>query len=98
MGLTVAVNQRASVRARKMSRIGIWAVAYATLATATAQAASRVEELPNLETWGKAIAQAPLLNEGCFTAEYPDMQWKAVKCGRAHVPTPTATEAALAPA
>ena len=88
MDSTVAAGARASARTRKMFRSGVWSFACAAFVGATASAAAPLQAIPDLEAWGKAIAEAPLPDEGCFTANYPEMRWKRVKCGPPHVAVP----------
>jgi hypothetical protein len=47
-------------------------------ATGEAKPAPTPEELEN---WRQAISKVPEPTKGCFTATYPDTQWRAVACG-----------------
>ena len=38
-------------------------------------------ELKARKEWQKQIAKVPVPKKGCFTANYPDKQWKEVPCG-----------------
>jgi hypothetical protein len=92
--------ERTRVLARQKFRDAVWPFACSALfalAGAPAQAASPALAFPDLETWGKAIAQKSLPGEGCFIADYPAMMWKAVRCGRPHVPTPPPARGTLHP-
>lgn len=87
-------NSRARARAlaQRMFRssVGPFACGALALFAATAQAASPVPLVPDQQTWGRAITAAPLPGEGCFTADYPETNWKRVPCGPPHVPKPPA--------
>jgi hypothetical protein len=48
-------------------------------ASATSQRAAR--EAKARKQWQKEIAKVPVPKKGCFTANYPDKQWKEVPCG-----------------
>jgi hypothetical protein len=87
MRLTLAVRRQSRAHARQMLRCAVAGAALAFAAT-KANAASSVRIAPEVDRWGTMIAQAPLPGEGCFTADYPAMQWKSVKCGRPHMPSP----------
>jgi hypothetical protein len=48
-------------------------------ATDEARPAPTPEELEN---WRRAIAKTPEPKDGCFTATYPDAEWREIACGK----------------
>ncbi len=50
---------------------------------------TRTTVTPSRQQWGAAIARRPLPKKGCFTASYPEIEWKEVACARpSHYPNP----------
>jgi hypothetical protein len=80
------------VRAQNSARHGARTLITGILCfTASIQAASSANLIPNLSDWRENIAKVTPVGEGCFTAAYPKMQWDRITCG----PTP---KTILAPA
>lgn len=50
-----------------------------TKSSAKSQSAAREEKAR--KEWQKQIAKIPVPKKGCYTATYPDKQWKEVPCG-----------------
>src|SRR5438046_4870468 len=50
-----------------------------TKSSAKSQSAAREEKAR--KEWQKQIAKMPVPKKGCYTATYPDKQWKEVPCG-----------------
>src|SRR6516165_3710273 len=47
----------------------------------SAQASATSSEEQARKEWQKEIGKVPVPKKGCFTATYPDKQWKEVPCG-----------------
>jgi len=52
-----------------------------TPTTQTAAAPLSAEELRLRKEWQEAISKVPVPKKGCFSASYPEKEWKEVPCG-----------------
>lgn len=67
----------------------VLATMVAALANWAPANASPVSPPPSQEDWQNAIAQAPRPATGCYTAQFPQMQWRTTGCTAApNVPMP----------
>src|SRR4051794_24240466 len=59
------------------------AVAQTRAAPAASPATGQLspEELRFRKEWQELISKVPLPRKGCFTASYPEKEWKEVPCG-----------------
>jgi hypothetical protein len=45
------------------------------------QANTQTSSEQDRQAWSAAMSQIPLPKNGCFTAAYPNLEWKEVPCG-----------------
>src|SRR2546421_12735576 len=70
-------------RTRRKRYVALSAVALATLVAASAAwgpANAAESPLPSQRDWQNKIAQVSQPAKGCFTAEYPKLEWQAAAC------------------
>jgi hypothetical protein len=59
----------------------VFLFSFANAAEPSAKSQSDSREEKAKEEWQKQISKVPVPKKGCFTANYPDKQWKEVPCG-----------------
>jgi hypothetical protein len=76
--------QSPCLRARNIARHGVLGLVFGALSlTVSIEAASAANRIPSPAVWRDRIAELETPGEGCFTADYPKLEWERIACGPA---------------